>query len=252
VTAAIAFHDLGRMPGPSITGMSPARFGAMLACLSSAGWRFVELISLFNDAAQSSDIHITLDDAFSSQLAAARSVLRTMKLPATAFVVSGAVGREASWDYMGRRRRHADWNELAAWIGDGFGVGSHAHRHLDLRRLSDAELDRELLESRELLQRRLGVPIEALAYPFGRHDARVREAARRAGYRIAFTSRAGACTPDLYAHPRVVASSLDTPLSLERRLRGGAWGRLERGKQAIVGYWAGGTPFWQQLRGDYR
>jgi hypothetical protein len=54
-----------------------------------------------------------------------------------------------------------------------------------------------------LLESLLGRPVPFLAYPFGRHDERVRRAARQAGYEHAFSLPDVPEAADPHALPRV-------------------------------------------------
>lgn len=94
-----------------------------------------------------------------------------------------------------------DWDALLEHGHRGVAIGSHAVSHAHLTRLSADELRRELNESKEELEDRLGKPCEDLAYPYGEHDARVRAAARAAGYGRAYALRGSRSDP--YAAPRV-------------------------------------------------
>jgi peptidoglycan/xylan/chitin deacetylase (PgdA/CDA1 family) len=58
-------------------------------------------------------------------------------------------------------------------------------------------------EARERIAAELRRPCRFLAYPYGEHDARVRAAARAAGYEAAFALRSSEWRPDRYALPRV-------------------------------------------------
>jgi peptidoglycan/xylan/chitin deacetylase (PgdA/CDA1 family) len=63
---------------------------------------------------------------------------------------------------------------------------------------------REIAESKDLLERRLGRPVRHLAYPFGDASAvgsREFRLARQAGYVTAITSRPEHIFPDHAAHP---------------------------------------------------
>jgi peptidoglycan/xylan/chitin deacetylase (PgdA/CDA1 family) len=93
------------------------------------------------------------------------------------------------------------WDELRGLAGRNVEIGSHTITHAHLPQLGDAELDRELSESRERIADELGRPCRFLAYPYGEQDERVREAARRAGYEAAFglPGRGG----ERFALPRV-------------------------------------------------
>jgi peptidoglycan/xylan/chitin deacetylase (PgdA/CDA1 family) len=77
----------------------------------------------------------------------------------------------------------------------GHQIGFHTRHHHRLTQLHGADLDRELTDGRAELESLAGTPLDAIAYPHGRADARVAAAARAAGYRIGFTTRAEAVTP---------------------------------------------------------
>jgi peptidoglycan/xylan/chitin deacetylase (PgdA/CDA1 family) len=70
----------------------------------------------------------------------------------------------------------------------GMTIGFHTVRHPALPVLNDADLDRALTEGRDALASAAGAAVELLAYPYGRADARVTRAARRAGYTAAFAT----------------------------------------------------------------
>jgi peptidoglycan/xylan/chitin deacetylase (PgdA/CDA1 family) len=73
------------------------------------------------------------------------------------------------------------WDEL-----QGVVVGSHGVTHAHLPRLSDEELRRELVESKQEIEDELRRPCPDFAYPYGEHDERVRAAVRAAGYERAY------------------------------------------------------------------
>jgi peptidoglycan/xylan/chitin deacetylase (PgdA/CDA1 family) len=92
------------------------------------------------------------------------------------------------------------WDELREHADRGVQIGSHTVSHSHLTRLSDAELCRELADSKEEAEAELGRPCRELAYPYGEQDERVRAAARGAGYERAFGLRGR--KGDGYALPR--------------------------------------------------
>jgi peptidoglycan/xylan/chitin deacetylase (PgdA/CDA1 family) len=69
----------------------------------------------------------------------------------------------------------------------GFSYHSHTRSHRDLTILSAGELREELEGSRRELEILVESPVAYLAYPFGRYNDLVIEAARAAGYRAAFS-----------------------------------------------------------------
>jgi peptidoglycan/xylan/chitin deacetylase (PgdA/CDA1 family) len=100
-------------------------------------------------------------------------------------------------------------HDVQALAQTRFELGFHTLRHHPLTGLDDAALATALEEGRDRLAAAAGWPLALLAYPHGRADARVAGAARRAGYRRAFTADAVAVRPT------------DDPLLLGRMHGGG-------------------------------
>jgi peptidoglycan/xylan/chitin deacetylase (PgdA/CDA1 family) len=83
-----------------------------------------------------------------------------------------------------------DWDELRLLRKQGIEIGAHTLSHPVLSSLNQIELERELRESKKCLERELGAECDVLAYPFGSEydfSEQVIEAARRVGFRLAFT-----------------------------------------------------------------
>ena len=64
----------------------------------------------------------------------------------------------------------------------GMTIGSHGWTHPHLTTAGPRELQQEIVESRQTLERRLGTAITLFAYPFGEHPPAAEEAVRRTGY----------------------------------------------------------------------
>jgi glycosyltransferase involved in cell wall biosynthesis len=73
----------------------------------------------------------------------------------------------------------------------GVQFGSCGLSHCWLPDLSDADLDREIVDSKARLESLLGSEVNAFVYPGGGVNARVRAAVARAGYKFGFSSREG-------------------------------------------------------------
>lgn len=140
------------------------------------------------------DLHVTFDDAYTSVLNAI-PLLRRLGVPATVFACSSyaADGRPLDVPEVIERLAAApdemttlDWEGLRDLADQGVEIGSHTVTHPHLPCLTHVELERELVSSRLEVEGELGRPCRFLAYPFGDENERVREAARRAGYEMAF------------------------------------------------------------------
>jgi peptidoglycan/xylan/chitin deacetylase (PgdA/CDA1 family) len=102
-------------------------------------------------------------------------------------------------------RRHATWPTIIEAARSGLQLGVHSATHRALPVLDEAELQDELVKSRELISNRTGVTPEFFAYPYGLWNDRVRDAVRAAGYLAAFTLEQGPYTTitDPWALPRM-------------------------------------------------
>jgi peptidoglycan/xylan/chitin deacetylase (PgdA/CDA1 family) len=104
-------------------------------------------------------------------------------------------------------------------LSSGWELASHTLTHPDLTGLHNAALTRELKKSREVLQRRFGVPVDFFCYPAGRFDSRVALAVRRAGYLGATTTIEGlARSEEPYELRRVRVSGSDGVSGLAQKL----------------------------------
>jgi len=88
----------------------------------------------------------------------------------------------------------------------GITLGSHTWSHANLAELDGTALDEELTKPRAWLAEHLGANADWLAYPYGYHNPRAEDAARRAGYRGALALHAGwvrPTAPNPFALPRL-------------------------------------------------
>jgi peptidoglycan/xylan/chitin deacetylase (PgdA/CDA1 family) len=105
-----------------------------------------------------------------------------------------------------------DQAEVRRLAAAGMTIGSHTLSHPMLSQLPPELAWKEMAESRTTLERVLGTPVWAVAYPFGDTasvTARETEMAERAGYQCAFINMGGGLGADLplYALPRVHVTS---------------------------------------------
>jgi peptidoglycan/xylan/chitin deacetylase (PgdA/CDA1 family) len=148
---------------------------------------------------------VTFDDGYRSVKELAQPVLDALGVPATVFVPTDWIGRDAAmaWDgidhWVGTEfepeLHPMDWDEARELEANGWEIASHTRSHPHLTRCDDDSLRRELAESREVCEERLGHPCPSIAYPYGDVDARVMAAAHDAGY------SAAAALPDRFHEP---------------------------------------------------
>jgi peptidoglycan/xylan/chitin deacetylase (PgdA/CDA1 family) len=165
---------------------------------------------------------VTFDDGFRSVLCA-KPILDELGFPATVFAVTSFVesGELLRWPGLEQPEASLGWSELELLHEGGWEVGSHTATHPLLPDLDDAELERELADSRATIRERLG-SCETLAYPYGRADERTAAAAARAGYLAAFTLGRAHRPDEPLRRPRLGLRGVDRGLRLRVRLSTGA------------------------------
>jgi peptidoglycan/xylan/chitin deacetylase (PgdA/CDA1 family) len=170
---------------------------------------------------------VTFDDGYAGVFEHAWPLLNGQGLSATVFIVTEAPGRADGfwWDdpdvlrvYSPEQQQHwlttfqgdrtrivesvvprrpawqphawcrpATWEVIAKAAASGLHIGVHSSTHRSLPALNDDDLNREVIESRDVILQRAGVAPVFFTYPYGLWNDRVRRVVQAAGYRAAFT-----------------------------------------------------------------
>jgi peptidoglycan/xylan/chitin deacetylase (PgdA/CDA1 family) len=232
----LGYHSVTE-DGPPYLSLRPETFERQLDLLVAAGFRSGTRSTLERIATgeRLSGRHafLTFDDGFVDTATMALPLMSERGLRGMAFVLPGHLDTGAALDWPevageAVRRpglmRSMDWSMLETLVEAGWEVGSHTMSHPRLIDLDDEALAQELLDSRRVVEGRLG-RCELLAYPFGAWDDRVAAAAAAAGYSFAFTlpfrGQAGATRMSI---PRVTIDDRDVPWRFRAKLNGaGRW-----------------------------
>jgi peptidoglycan/xylan/chitin deacetylase (PgdA/CDA1 family) len=102
-----------------------------------------------------------------------------------------------------------NWKELGQLSSSGVEVGSHGAEHeIHHEEQLPETLDQELVESKKILEARLGRMCRFFAFPNGNYREDSPRQVERAGYELAFTTVDGVITPrsNPYLLPRIEAS----------------------------------------------
>jgi len=227
----LMYHRVGsaRNDWEARYAISPESFAAHMLALAQRGMRAVSMDSLcgwLDDRAPPSEraFVLTFDDGFRDVRDHALPVLERLHWPSTVFLVSDLIGAEDVWTRTsnpdGRTHPLLNAEEILDMQGRGVSFHSHSCTHASLPGLDDLGLERELVDSRAALQRLLGRPVDYFAYPYGHQDDRVVTAARRAGYRAAFSTQPGFNRRDVdrFRIRRIDVYGTDTPTMLMRKV----------------------------------
>lgn len=131
---------------------------------------------------------LTFDDGFRNNYTAAFPVLRKHKFPATVFVTTGWIGNrdeKSGLEYLCE-------DELQEMETSGLiDIEPHTATHPKLGTLPPEAARKEMMDSKQTLERLLGRPKRFFAYPYGNHVAETVHIARESGFEAAVTVQEG-------------------------------------------------------------
>ncbi|HEY1356636.1 MAG TPA: polysaccharide deacetylase family protein [Solirubrobacterales bacterium] len=212
---------------PAETTVTPDSLERQLEWFAKRGYRSSTLSeALGGPSGDERVLAITFDDAHRSVLEAEPLLTRhgfvaTVYAP-TSYVDSGELMGWEGYDIWLDTPHEGElapmsWDELGGLRERGWEIGSHTHTHPKLTEVDDGRLAAELEESRARCVERLGIEAPTLAYPYGLHDRRVRQAAADAGYTVAVSLPQKPTAPLPLAWPRIGVFHDDTTRRLALR-----------------------------------
>lgn len=194
-----AFYAITRLPM-----RNPGK--KIILCYHSVGndgWRFSTRIRTFADhvsflkhhyamkslpallGSSAGGVNISFDDGYQSVLDNALPILKKAGVPATMFVIGDTA--HANREELDNDLPFMDSKGIGTLHDNGWEIGYHTATHPNLGRLTQAELDEELVEGKNTCEKKLGLDLAYFAYPKGIYTEAVVETVRRAGFKAAFT-----------------------------------------------------------------
>ena len=120
--------------------------------------------------------------------------------------------RSLTPDYKTTKRQHdlydtMSWDELQSMDPELITIGSHTVHHQLLTRIPSEEIQYQIKESKQWLQRRLKRPVDFFCYPNGDYDASIAHVVAQ-NYKAAVTTKSGYFTKgdDVYEINRIPAA----------------------------------------------
>ncbi|HSY48652.1 MAG TPA: polysaccharide deacetylase family protein [Thermoanaerobaculia bacterium] len=225
--AAPADHDFGAtvlcyhiVESPQDPRMEVSRetFREQMRYLAMTGYNVIPLRELYEYVSGKraslprNAVVVTIDDGWRSTYTEVFPEMKRYGFPFTIFIYPQIVGQTS----------HAlNWKQIKEMSEAGVDIESHSYSHPYLTRRRHTELDqrayngwleRELMDSKRMIEHATGKPVLFLAYPFGDYDHFLVDSVARAGYDAALTCEAGKVrrgSNPLRMHRTVVEKKMD-------------------------------------------
>ncbi|MGH7492934.1 MAG: polysaccharide deacetylase family protein [bacterium] len=253
----LAYHLVDSRFDFGITWVTPRRFERQMCWLAENGYRTCSLTDCLQrpEQTQQREVVLTFDDGYRALIKHALPVLQRCNFTATVFPVVNYIGEKNHWDYnlFWRRHEHLCWSELQEMRAAGWEIGSHSMRHAYLPGLSAPELFKDLLDSKQILEDHLQIPIVHLSLPFGRGNQKVLRTARDVGFQSVSAlgqeavTKSGAKKNDVkprrdpFVFHRRGIYLHDGLRSFRRRVEAPRESRRERLRQRVISFFSMGT-----------
>jgi peptidoglycan/xylan/chitin deacetylase (PgdA/CDA1 family) len=221
----LIYHQIGAGYGRQMD-LAPAIFRGHVDWLQSQG----SIVGLGDALSGADDLDshrnyvLTFDDGYADFYENAFPYLRDRAIPFTLYLTSGHI---ETGELLHEGDRPLTWDMVVEMVESGLvTLGAHTHTHADLRGMTMATVEEEIVRSNELIDARTGHVARHFAYPKGYWDPQAERVVRR--YYDTAVLGAGApvtASTDPYRIHRVAIQAADTYFFFKRKIRRGM--RLE-------------------------
>ena len=211
----VMFHDIS----VAYSGIDYPHFAfeKLVDLVYEKGYKFCSYDYYSNSSKKDNLIICTFDDAYKSVYNNAFPIMEKYGFSATVFVCPDLIGKSNKWN---RRddivRFHMDKDMLKKLYQAKWEIGSHGMGHYNLLRLSQTELEFNLVHSKHLLTELFG-EIRCFCYPYGEHKSYIRGLVSKF-YDVAFAVDVGGndWNRDRFQMTRIVPEELKKILEAQR------------------------------------
>lgn len=184
----LIYHSVGSAPW----SLNLENFQRQMEWLSAC-CEVLSISELLKSCGSDSSIQvgISFDDGYACLYEKAAPILREYNIQPIVYLNTGWVAD------CGERRRSSDaklghypdeaflnWEEVKKLHAEGWEFGSHGVDHLDLTAEGVEMIYDQLARSKQTIEEKLGAECPHFAYTWGRHNQRLRDAVKAAGYKF--------------------------------------------------------------------
>ena len=173
--------------------VKPKDFESQLSWFHKNNWKsftISELVKL--DTIPEKSFVITFDDGYEDNYLNAFPILQKYNFKATIYLVPNQ--KTNHWEEKNTRILSNLLSEKQILSMQNSGLiefGSHSLSHVNLSKIDDIQLEKELIGSKKEIEKIINKECEAFAYPYGKFDEKIVKAVENAGYKNATVVKRG-------------------------------------------------------------
>jgi peptidoglycan/xylan/chitin deacetylase (PgdA/CDA1 family) len=193
----------------------PQTFDKLLSSLEKKGYQTIHAADLLNGTKlPDKPIILTFDDGYEDFYTTAWPELQKHGFTASEAIITGKMQEDKlGVTYMNEQQvKDLDQHDIE--------ILSHTVSHIDLDKATAERQQKELSDSKQILEKLLGHPVNGLVYPAGRYNQDTLKIAADLGYQIAFTTKPGldSSTQNWLEFPRLRVDNRDSIDQILREL----------------------------------
>ncbi|WP_281886424.1 polysaccharide deacetylase family protein [Paenibacillus sp. YYML68] len=179
------YHSINTNLGSTLI-LSPAAFRQQVAYLADNGFTPLTLTDFIlilekRKEPPAKPVLLTFDDGYTDNYVYAAPILKEYGFPATLFMSPGWVDRPG----------YLNWEQVEEMKKAGWDIQPHGMTHPRLPELTSEQQKTEILESRRLIEEKLGTTANVFCYPYGEYNKTTLTILKEAGFTYAFTIQQG-------------------------------------------------------------
>lgn len=174
----LMYHNTSTEP-PSAMNITPETLEKQIRYLIGKNYTFLKVSDLLNFTQPIRHIALTFDDGFEGNYTYLFEILKKYNVPATIYLSPNIQAIQALTQEQIQEMQASGLVEF----------GAHTMTHINLTKLDDATAEREIIESKEAVEKLTKVPCLTFAYPYGRYNDSHVKLVKNAGFTTAVTTK---------------------------------------------------------------
>lgn len=213
--------------------VKPKEFEKQLIWLKKRGFTTYTLHELINlDKIPPKSVVLTFDDGYKDNYTNAFRLLKKYNMKATIFIIVDRFGKNWATDkdtkqssYELNSEEMLSDVEIKTMIKSNLiEIGSHTINHANLKSLSKDDKQKQIINSKEIIEKHFNISCNSFAYPFGFYDKLDVQIVKQANYKVATTTYNDVYNKVLYTDfeiPRIMISGRQNILSFILKIKKG-------------------------------